>query len=184
MPDYSEYRDEGVADNIMTRLVAKAREQLEAEKKVAKLAEELQKETENLRRIAEYELPKLMEEAEVDDFSPRDTGLQIVVKETLRGSIPAANYGKALMWLEENGHENLIKREFKISFGREDEAWAKKFQRDLAQRKKPVNADLKRTVAPPTLLAFVRQAMETGEVLPLDLFGVYRQRAAKVVVKA
>ena len=38
-------------------------------------------------------------------------------------------------------------------------------------------------VNPQTLQAFVRQSLEAGEKIPMDLLGVYRQRQAKVKVK-
>lgn len=179
--DYSEFKD-GPGDNLLARLSGLALDQKRAEAEVARLEEELKTAQARLRDIAEHQLPALMDEAEMSEFTTKD-GIKISVKEVIRGSIPASNASKAFAWLEEHGHDNLIKREFKIEFGKDEEAWAKKFARDLAKRKRPLKVQLKRTVNPRTLQAFVREQLEEGVDIPLNLFGVFRQRFSKIDFK-
>ena len=43
-------------------------------------------------------------------------------------------------------------------------------------------ANLERKVEPMTLQAFIKEHLAAGKDIPLDIFGVYRQRIAKVEV--
>lgn len=179
--DYSDFKD-GPGDNLLAQIGATAQEQKRAEAEVARLEEALTKAKENLRDIAERRLPELMDAAEAADFTTKD-GLKVVIAETIRGSIPKANEARAFKWLEDHDHPHLIKRQFTIEFGKDQEAWAKKFEGDLAKRKKPLNVKRKNSVHPATLQSFIREQLEKGVDIPLDVFGAFRQRVAKVIVK-
>ncbi len=181
--DYSADKDDlPLGDNLMARLSGLAAEQMQAEARVAQLDEDILVANEELRHIKENLLPTLMEEAEVEEFTTRD-GVRIEMKEALRGSISKAKQAEAFAWLEEHNHGRIIKRQLTIDFGKEEEDWAKKFERDCAQRKKPLNMKRRKMVAPPTLLAFLKGQLEQGVPIPLDMFGVFRQRFAKVTIK-
>ncbi len=86
--------------------------------------------------------------------------------------------------VEDNKNGKLIKRTFAIEFGKGDEKWADKFERDCAQRVKPLNIKRKKGVHSGTLQAFIKKALEEGVDIPLDVFGAYRQRFAKIKMKA
>jgi hypothetical protein len=183
--DYSAFEADdrpGIGDNIMARLSGLAKDQVHAELRVVQLEEELRQAKESLRHIAENQLPSLMEEAgHLEDVVV--DGMKITLKETIRGSIPIATQADAFAWLEENGHEKIIKRQFTIDFGKSEDAWANKFERDCAQRKSPLNMKRKKAVHPQTLQSFVRTQLEEGVAIPMETFGVFRQRVAKVKVK-
>lgn len=179
--DYSDFKD-GPGDNLLARLSGLALDQKEAEAEVARLEEALKAAQARLRDIAEHQLPALMDEAEMKVCQTRD-GITIKIVEKIRGSIPAATAPKAFAWLEEHGHGNLIKREVKVEFGKGEEAWAKKFMADLAKRKRPLKVDLKRGVHPSTLASFVTEQLQEGVDIPLETFGVFRQRSAKIEFK-
>lgn len=181
MHDYSEFKD-GPGDNVLARISGLALDQKEAEAEVARCEEALKKAQEKLRDIAEHQLPALMDEAEVKECTTKD-GIKVKIVEKIRGSIPAATAEKAFAWLEEHNHGKLIKREFKIEFSKGDEAWAKKFEADLRKRKKPLKFDIKRGVHPSTLASFVTEQLQEGVDIPLDTFGVFRQRSAKIDFK-
>lgn len=182
--DYSAYANEDVpmGGNIMARLGGLAAEQLQVEARVMTLEAELKQTKETLRHICENKMPTLMEEAGQEDCTVTG-GIRIKIKSIIRGSIPANNAKEAFTWLEDNGNGNLIKREFKIDFGKDDDKWADKFERDLKQRKKPLNVKRKKAVHPGTLQAFVREQLEMGVPIPMDVFGVYRQNYSSVTVK-
>lgn len=184
--DYSDFIDgkEPIGGNLMARIEGLAQEQLDADTRVANLEEQLVEAKEVLRNISESRLPTLLEESGlVLSTITTPAGHVIKVDEVIRGSIPKANQEPAFKWLEDNDNGNLIKRNFSIDFGKGDEKWADKFQRDCAQRKKPLNIKRKKTVHPQSLLAFVRQQLADGVDFPLKTFGVYRQRMAKVKLK-
>lgn len=183
--DYSAFKDDEipVGANLLARISGLAADQLQAEARVLQLTEDLKQAVEHLRHIAENQMPQLMEEAGgMDHFSTRE-GLEVKIKTAIRGSIPKANETEAFEWLEDNDHAELIKRNFIIDFGKAEEKWADKFERDLAQRKKPLNVKRKRTVNANTLKAFVKTALEDGVPIPMDVFGVFRQNFATVKLK-
>jgi hypothetical protein len=180
-PDYSDFRA-GAGDNILASIAQTAREQLEAEAKVARLEDELKSAQASLRNIQEHVLPRLMEQAEQSEVTTAE-GIKVEVKEVLRGSIPEASQQQAFAWLETNNAGALIKREVTIEFGKGEEAWAAKFMADLSKRKRPVRSKAKKRVHPQTLLAFLREQLEAGNDIPLELFGVFRQRFAKITLR-
>ncbi len=182
--DYTEYKD-GPGDNMLAAIVGLARDQKAAELEVARLETDLKKAKERLVDISEHQLPDLMDKAELGDFTTKE-GITIEIDERIRASIAKQDLKRqaaAFNWLESNGHEGLIKRQFVIEFNRDDERWANKFERDLRQRKKPLNVKRKKEVHSSTLVSFVKEQLGQGVQIPLKTFGVMRQRFAKVGTK-
>lgn len=182
--DYDEHKVEarGIGDNILSRLSALALEQKRAEVAVAKAEEALAFAKAELARIAEQEIPELMDAAETSEHTTKD-GIKIKIVEKVRGSIPKATEAQAFQWLTDHKHDDLIKRVFKIQFGKNEEAWAKKFLADLQKRKRPLAFEVKRSVHASTLASFVKGQLESGVDFPMDIFGVFRQRASTIEVK-
>lgn len=172
----------GPGDNILAAISSLALDQKRAEVAVAKAEEALALAVADLKRISERELPDLMDKAEMQTTTTKD-GIKVTIGEKIRGSIPKPNEEKAFAWLKENGHDDLIKREFKIQFGKTEEVWAKKFLADLNKRKRPLAYELKRTVHTSTLSSFVKGQLEAGVEFPMDIFGVFRQRSSVIEVK-
>jgi hypothetical protein len=182
--DYEEHKEPPkLGDNSMARLYGLAQKQKEAEALVTALQKQLADAQTALDLIAGKELPELMQELRLSDFT-LDNGTKITIKESIHTSIPKARQDDAFKWLEDHGHSGVIKRQFKIAFNRDEEAWANKFQADLAKRKKPVNAVIERKVEPPTLKALVTRELEAGKTIPQDLFGVHRRKLSTVEVKS
>jgi|CXWL01.1.fsa_nt_gi hypothetical protein len=177
--DYSEYAEPATDTDLLQKISRLAQEQREAELDLAKAEEELSKAQERLRQYREVLIPTAMAEARQDSIVTAD-GFRVTVEEKIRASIPEAAKPKAFAWLDQTGNSRIIKHEFKILFGKEDDAWAKKFQRDLAQRVRPVDCKRRDFVEPMTLSAFIKGALKDGVDVPLDLFGAFRQRYAEV----
>lgn len=182
MADYGEYVDQKPSEDALKRLTALARQQREAEQAVEDAQEALSKAQERLRTISETDVPNLMDEVGMTEFVTVD-GLKITVDRKLRIGVPKAKKGQAMEWVDSHGGAALVQRCFVIRFGKEDERWAKKFARDLAQRKRPVNCERQNDVHSSTLKKFITDKLEAGEEVPLELFGGHWQRQAKVEVK-
>lgn len=181
--DYSDFSTTPqIGDNAMARLAGLAREQKLAEARVTELQRQLQEAQEELQKIAEKELPDIMQELRMKEFTTED-GIKIQIKESIHTSIPKARQDEAFEWLETHNQGGMIKREFKISFNRDEESWAKKFQADLAKRKKPVASKIERKVEPPTLKAYITRQLEAGVDIPQELFGLHRRKISTVEVK-
>jgi hypothetical protein len=178
IPDYSQFKPE-VGDNLLAQISVTALEQKEAEAEVERCEEALKAAQNKLRLISEKTLPELMDEAEMTTCETRD-GIVVKVQEKIRGSLPKGREKPAFAWLEEHGHDDLVKRQFKIEFGKDDQAWAKKFEADLRKRKKPVAVTRSDTIHPSTLASFVTEQLQQGVDIPLDTFGVFRQRSTKI----
>ena len=182
--DYGEFEGEAIGGNLMTRIEGLAQDHLDAEARVASLEEQLTEAKAIRRDIAEKQLPDLLDEAGLGDSTINTPAGHIVkMSETIRGSIPKGNEQPAFEWLEDHDNGALIKRTFTIEFGKGDDKWADKFERDCRQRKKSLNIKRKMAVNPMSLQSFVRQQLDAGVAIPMDVFGVFRQRFAKVKLK-
>lgn len=181
--DYSEFVEPPqTGSNSMARLSGLARDQKAAEAKVARLQQELEDAQKALDKIAQKDLPELMQELRLKDFTTED-GVTIQVKESIHTSIPKARQDDAFGWLEEHNQAGMIKRQVVVSFDRDEEKWAKKFLMDMAKRKRPLNSKIDRKVEPATLKAFITRQLEAGVDIPQDLFGVHRRKITQVEVK-
>jgi len=186
--DYSDFKEEDSnSEDSLVRLRQMALKTKKAEQLVAEKELELKKAQDELRQLSEFDLPELMEEVGVPSFITED-GLKIDIKEKLRCSIAGERKGKALRWLESHGYGNIIKREFKIEFGKGEEEWAEKFEEELKRLSEEGEQDLRvavnRNVHASTLSSFLSGLLEDGVDLPLELFGAYRQRQAKVRISS
>lgn len=181
IPDYSKFKDDtapAVGGNLMAALISLADQQEAAQEEVDRLTALLDEARKNLQRITEHEIPTLMDGLE-GKFNLPD-GRSITVTEKIRSSATGDKKIAAIHWLDNNGHGAIVKRQFIIEFGRDQEEWAKEFEQMLSKSKTPLNVKKERSIHHATLEAFIRQALEDGEDIPLDTFGVFRQRFAKV----
>lgn len=181
MDEYGAYKDDQLGNNAMERLQGLAEQQAAAVLRVETITQELKEAKANLQSIAEVELPDLMDELGIAEFKT-SAGYDIKVTENIRGSIPKKTEADAFAWLDENGYEKLIKRQFQIEFGKNEEEWAGKFEEELTKHDRPLHIKKKRTIHPQTLWAFVSSELKEGTEIPMELFGVYRQRIAKIKV--
>ncbi len=183
--DYGEFADdEDIGGNLMARIEGLATDFIAAETRVANLEAQLVEAKASVRLIEEKSLPDLLDEAQLSDSKiSTPSGLEVSMSEVIRGSIPKGNEEPAFAWLEKYKHGALIKRKFVIEFGKDQEKWANKFQRDCAQRKRSLNLKRSKSVNPQSLCAFVRGQLKEGIDIPMKTFGVFRQRFAKVKVK-
>lgn len=147
----------------------------EAEKIVAFLEAELKEAKKKVRHIAEEVIPATLEDMGLEEVTVKG-GLKVKVKQLVYASPRKENREKVYDWLEEHGHGGLIKRHGIFTVGRENEKKAKAW----IKRIKSFPGRFERKVEPSTLSAFVRQELESGTEIPMDLFGAHPKRVAKV----
>lgn len=178
--NYKEFEDES-SDNILSRISNAVVELKQADLKIAEAEEVLREAQEVRRHIAEDLLPGLMDEAQQTEITTKD-GTKVKVEERIRASIPEAMKGKAFAWLKQNGHDSLIKNQFIIDFGRDQEQFAQEFEQYLKEEWEEAELNYKRKsdIHNMTLVSFIKEQLGEGVPLPLDVFGVYRQRFVKV----
>lgn len=148
-----------------------AQAQYDAALKVAQKEDELKDAKEELRTIAEVDLPEAMKQCGVKDFTTT-TGLKITLKEDVNVGITAARQQEAYDWLKANGFDGLIKSDLSLHFDREHAKDADKLVEKLS--KQGYEVEFKQGVHYQTLKAFVKERMadtESETPFPLDLFG-------------
>lgn len=147
---------------------------------VERLQRELKLAQDRLKDIVEFKIPELMDKVGMEKFSTRN-GLNIAIRETIRASMgTGVAKEKNLDWLEENGHEAVIKMGVEVPFGKslEERETAKALAARLREEGLP--ASFARKVEPSTLSALMRELLEDGRPVPEEAFSVFRQRVAKI----
>lgn len=121
-------------------------------------------------------IPSLMSEMGTERIDV--DGVAVTIKPIVHASIPDERKQEAFTWLRENGHEDIIKNDVVLSFGKGQDNVVKSLIADLGE--KGFRPDHKVHVHPMTLKAFVREQMEKGAAINLDLFGAYVLNTAEI----
>jgi len=173
----TDYPDVVASEDSLARIARLAEEQRKAAQAVADAEEALKSRKKELVQISEHDLPEAMLAVGMGEVKLKD-GTTVSVSDRIQARISKEHEAAAFKWLEDNGEAGLIKREFKIGFGRDQEEWAAKFEEGLG--KDNVGYTRKQAVHPQTLKAFVREQLEEGVEIPEEVFGVFRQTVAKL----
>lgn len=179
----------GPTDTQLKKIVQLARDQYKLLKDIDTAQKALDQLNLLLKQNSEVDLPAAMDEIGMKNYA-LSNGASVEIETNVQASIAEVNRPAAHKWLEAHKMGDLIKREIKILFGKDQVSWAKKFLADCAKRTKPLNLKTKEWVDPQTLKATVRglrrDAEAAGknpdEVVPKDLFGVYVARFAVVTL--
>ena len=153
--------------NIVSNL---AKKQLQLARQVATLEEDLKAKKEELRLTSEQELPDAMQAAGLNQIV-LNTGEKISINEFYNAHISKANQEVAYQWLVENGHEGLIKNEVLLKFGREESTVVDETVYALQSR--GLSPEVRQSVHPSTLKAFVKEQFTSGNDIPTEPFGIY-----------
>ena len=155
----------------VAEIAALATIQIERQRKVEALEQELKDANESLRIVQETDLPNAMLQAGVSEIR-LPNGQRITIKEDVYASIPKDHrYHEAMDWLRENGFGDIIKNEITVTFGKGEEESAQELLNDLAQH--GWSNTNKIAVHPSTLKALIREQLAKGANIPLDVFGAY-----------
>lgn len=145
---------------------------------IAKTEERLRDLNDRRNTLAHRELPDAMDEAGIDHVGLSDMGVDLVLRPFYKANIPRARQAEAFAWLEENGHGDLIKVTVSVDYERGELEDARLLVEELSH--KGISAFLTQGVHWQTLTAFVREQVEAGEPLPLDLLGAMVGRVVRV----
>ena len=165
----------------LEKIRAMATELLKQDAEIAELEESLQVVKRARAKLAESDLPEAMEEAGMLDFTLAD-GRVITLAYEVYAHISEANRGEAHQWLRNSGHDDIIKRVLTVKFGKGEDQKAVKVFEDLVGRPDLSDNEIvsKESVHASTLKAFVRNSLESGIDLPMELFGVHEKALVKV----
>ena len=126
--------------------------------------------------IAFEQIPMLMDEMSLERVDV--DGLSVKLKPFVTASIPADRKQEAFNWLREHGLDDIIKNDIIVSFGRGQDNQAGDVMYDLEQR--GFHPEQKTHIHSMTLKAFVRERVEQGLPIDLDMFGAFVARTAEV----
>ena len=148
----------------LEREIANA-EQLLKDKKVA------------LRKITDEQLPEILEAMGLQKFTLTD-GSEISVNPLYTASIPVSRKEEAFQWLRDHQFGDIVKNNVTVSFGVGEDETAKDFVSLCGSQGFAPNQLEK--VESSTLRGWLRERVEAGDPVPLDLFGAYIAQRATI----
>ena len=151
---------------------------LEAEVKAQE--EKIKQTQKEIARISEDVIPTMLSEMGLSQLKLAD-GSSVDVKPLYSASISVANREKAYKWLRDNGLGDIIKNDVVVSFGRHEDNKAVDYA-NLA-KSQGFEPTQKLKVEPMTLKALVRERIEAGKDMPMDIFNVYVGNRTKLTKK-
>lgn len=159
-----------VTDKELTIVSDLANKQLKLASELSELEAALKAKKEELRLTSEQELPDAMQQAGLTQIK-LSSGENITISEFYNAHISKANQEKAYEWLVTNGHEGLIKNEVLLKFGREETEVVD--QTVFALQSRGLSPEVRQSVHPSTLKAFVKEQITNGNDIPTEPFGIY-----------
>jgi len=158
----------------VSRLAAEA---ANLEKEISAAEQLLKNKKQALHKITDEQLPEALEEMGLQKFTLTD-GAEISVKPIYAASIPRDRKGEAFQWLRDHEFGDLVKNNVTVTFGRGEDGTAKEFV-DLCGSRGFTPSQLEK-VEPMTLKAWLRERVEAGDPIPLDLFGAFISQRATI----
>lgn len=179
---YADFKDDSVPKNLDTVLVQLADELAEADAEIKRIEDELEVAVDNRKDIAETRIPAATDGLE-GKFTLSD-GRILEVKEDIRSSIAGEKRVPAIQWLDQNDYGHIVKRQMIVEFGKDSDEDVEKFNKAMSKHAKKIGKPLvvkeKFEVHHATLNAWVKEQLGDGVDLPRDVFGIFRQRVAKL----
>lgn len=132
--------------------------------------------------IKTQELPEAVSELGTTEWKSENGRYEVSVDSFVSGTLPKDPDRReaAIEWLTEHDGAAMVKTEIVMAFGKQDREYAEKMIASLKKSKAPF--EVTEGVHPQTLLAYVRERMEDGEPVDLDVLGIYSGRKAKLKI--
>ena len=154
-----------------------AQEAAELEQEIASVEQKLKDKKKALYKITDEQLPEALEEMHLQNFTLTE-GSEISVKPIYAASIPKDRRDEAFQWLRAHEFGDLVKNNVTVTFGRGEDDTAKDFI-GLCGEQGFVPSQIEK-VEPMTLKAWLRERVEEGDPIPLDLFGAFISQRATI----
>ena len=194
MNDIDLLEDVAPASNELGAVTGMAQKMYDLENEITSLEEKLKSKKQDLRMLAEQDLPDLMQELNLKDFTLKN-GAKVEVKEVISGSVPSQGaidrakeedkrvelqmlQQQCFDWLRANGGGDLIKSNVEVQFGKDEDEACNQFTQKLRDEK----LYYKRAVGvhPATLNKYIQERLGDGKDVPLEMFRVYTGRKANI----
>ena len=164
----------------ITSLADQVKKLRELEDQVKADEQALKNKQREVERISGEIIPTLLSEMGLSSIKLAD-GSAVDVKPYYAASVSIKNREAAYNWLRENGLGDIIKNEVSVSFGKNEDNKAAAYA-NLAQSQ-GFQPTQKMKVEPMTLKALVRERIENGKDMPMDIFNVFVGNRTKLTRK-
>lgn len=159
----------------LTRLAAQA-QQLEAI--ILDLTTQLATEQDKLDKILRGHIPEIFEALAIEEYKLLD-GSKITVKDDIRCGISEERKPEAHGWLREHDYDGIIKTNVAVAFGKGEAELAEKARQVLIDAGF-ADASITDSVHHSTLKSFVKERLAAGDAIPIETFGVFEFKIAKI----
>lgn len=159
---------------LLSRL---AKESSELEAEINRDTGQLEEKNAKLMKLLRVRIPEIMSTLGMEEFKLTD-GSVVSVKEDIKCGITEANKPSAFAWLEEKNFDGIIKTKVATDFGKGEIEKAKEVMALLEQA--GFHGSMDRSIHPATLKSFVKERLENGDAIPIDTFGIFEFKMAKI----
>ena len=162
----------------LERLVSLSNSMTQKERRVEELEEELRTAKQELRDIQEEQIPDVMMELGVSDVTLTD-GRKLTIKEDLHAKIADKNRQEAHAWMVEHGYGDIIKNQVVVNVETGNQESLNSLL-GILNNNAYEDYSLKNNIHFQTLKKFVKENIEAGVDIPLNLFGVFMSKKAQI----
>jgi Ca2+-binding EF-hand superfamily protein len=169
-----------VSDDDLKSISELADRQMKLEDWIERQEAKLKEAKANMTKLTGELLPEAMRQAGIREFK-LSNGCEVLLNMDIKASITKANQEAAFNWLREHNQGDLIRNEFKVSYGAGEDEQADCLSTFLADVGQDYNQ--KEYVHHSTLPAFVRRELDEHDHDENweKMFGVYRHTYTKIV---
>lgn len=171
--DFEALAGDGPSRDQLERLTRLVLAQIELEDQIEAADKRLKQLQADHRKVSWEQIPDLLLEVGLSEVKLAD-GTKVVVKETLRVSTTGKYRDKINRWLEAGGHDDMIKDEVVVEFGKGEGEKASELVNDVRTYYSD-RVDRKRYVNPQSFAAFLRELLADNQDVPLDELGAHVQ---------
>ena len=185
--------DVAPASNSLGAITEMGQEMFNLQKEINELNDLLKQKKQSLMKLAEQDLPDLMQELNVKDFT-LNNGAKCEIEDITSGSIPSTGaiirakgddrneleirQQRCFDWLRANNAGSLIKSNVEVQFGKDEDKACNDFTNELRERNMFYSRAT--SVHHKSLNSLIRERLEQGKDVPHDLFKLYVGRRAKL----
>lgn len=172
--------DQIITDDEYAMVSSLAAKQVQLEKELATLEDQLDAKKAELNRVRDNDLPNALLEIGIQEITLK-SGHKISIKREAYASITEERKDECFRWLRQNGHGAIIKNIISTEFGKGEDDRAIEAAQLLAEA--GFRPTQKESVHAQTLKAFIRELDEKGVEFPYETFGAFIVNRSKVTKK-
>lgn len=176
--DYFDEPVEAPQETTIERLTTLSKDAVALQEELDADEAALKEKQKRLDKILLDYIPEIMKALDLELYKFKD-GSKVECKEDIKCSISEDRKPIAFEWLRENDYDGIIKTNVSASFGKGEAQLAEQARAALVAAGF-TQAALSDSVHPSTLKSFVKERLEAGTAIPLDVFGIFEFTRAKI----